>query len=279
MKKFTIAFSPCPNDTFIFDALVHQKIDTKGFQFDYVLEDVETLNRWALDKTYDISKISYAVLPELLQHYRLLPSGSALGNGVGPLLLSKYPLPENIDLHDYLSDKKIAIPGLHTTANFLLSTAFPKATNKEVVLFSEIEDAILDNKYDIGLVIHESRFTYKERGLHCLQDMGQWWEDNTQLPIPLGGIVLSKSIPSNEAEVVAQLIQDSLKYAWANYPVLAPFVCEHAQEMSEEVMRQHINLYVNKNSIAIDDLGKAAIEEVIKRSGKVDLEMLEWVSV
>lgn len=277
MKTFTIAFSPCPNDTFIFDAMVHQKIDTKGLSFKYVLEDVETLNQWALAGKHDISKISYAVLPELVASYSLLLSGSALGKGVGPLLLTAQPLPENTDISQFLSQARIAIPGLHTTANFLLSAAYPDAQNKEVVLFSDIEQAVLEGRYDVGLVIHESRFTYQERGLFCLQDMGQWWEQNTQMPIPLGGIVLKKSISSEDAQLISQLIQESITYAWHNYPELGTFVSEHAQEMSEEVMRKHINLYVNKNSINIDEEGRGAIRAMLERSHLGSAEDLHWI--
>lgn len=278
MKTFSIAFSPCPNDTFIFDALVHEKIDTHGLKFEYALEDVETLNSWALQGKHDISKISYAALPLLLSEYQLLSSGSALGKGVGPLLLTKEALPANTDIAEYLKTAKIAIPGKMTTANFLLSTAFPEAVNKEVVLFSDIEQALLDGKYDVGLVIHESRFTYAKRGLHCIMDMGNWWEKTTQLPIPLGGIVIKKSIDDTTAQLIAQLIKSSILYAWKQYPSLGDFITAHAQEMSEEVMRQHIQLYVNDNSELIDETGRAAIEKMVQMSlGSEGMEALNWV--
>jgi 1,4-dihydroxy-6-naphthoate synthase len=275
MRTYTIAFSPCPNDTFIFDAMVHQKIDTKGLKFEYVLEDVETLNQWALEGKYDISKISYAVLPSIIHQYKLLKSGSALGNGVGPLLITKNPLTSQKDLASYLHQAKIAIPGLYTTANFLLSNAYPNATNKEVVLFSDIEQVVLDGKYDVGLVIHESRFTYKEKGLHCIMDMGKWWEDTTHLPIPLGGIVLKNEIPPQDAQIISELIKASILYAWEQYPQLGQFITENAQEMNEDVMRKHINLYVNKNSESLDDTAFKAINMILKMNHIDDITV--WI--
>lgn len=280
MRTYTIAFSPCPNDTFIFDAMVHRKIDTGDLGFEYILEDVETLNHWAMDGRYDISKISYSVLSQLLDSYRLLRSGSALGRGVGPLLLTREPLPAGTDIAAFMQQARIAIPGEWTTANFLLSSAFPAAQHKEVVLFSDIEQALLDGKYDAGLVIHESRFTYAERGLHCLMDMGQWWEAGTGMPIPLGGIVLKKAIPAEDARQIEAFIRKSVQYAWEQYPTLGGFVTRNAQEMSEEVMRKHIELYVNAYSLDLGPEGCAVVKDMIDKAKQAGLckadAVLEW---
>ncbi|OJU76541.1 MAG: 1,4-dihydroxy-6-naphthoate synthase [Bacteroidetes bacterium 47-18] len=282
MRTYTIAFSPCPNDTFIFDAMVHRKIDTGDLGFEYILEDVETLNHWAMDGRYDISKISYSVLSQLLDSYRLLRSGSALGRGVGPLLLTREPLPAGTDIAAFLQQARIAIPGEWTTANFLLNSAFPAAQHKEVVLFSDIEQALLDGKYDAGLVIHESRFTYAERGLHCLMDMGQWWEAGTGMPIPLGGIVLKKEIPAEDARQIEALIRKSVQYAWEQYPALGGFVTRNAQEMSEEVMRKHIELYVNAYSLDLGPEGCAVVKDMIDKAKQAGLckadAVLEWAA-
>lgn len=282
MRTYTIAFSPCPNDTFIFDAMVHRKIDTGDLGFEYILEDVETLNHWAMDGRYDISKISYSVLSQLLDSYRLLRSGSALGRGVGPLLLTREPLPAGTDISAFMQQARIAIPGKWTTANFLLNSAFPAAQHKEVVLFSDIEQALLDGKYDAGLVIHESRFTYAERGLHCLMDMGQWWEAGTGMPIPLGGIVLKKAIPAEDARQIEALIRKSVQYAWEQYPALGGFVTRNAQEMSEEVMRKHIALYVNAYSLDLGPEGCAVVEDMIDKAKQGGLckadAVLEWAA-
>jgi len=282
MRTYTIAFSPCPNDTFIFDAMVHRKIDTGDLGFEYILEDVETLNHWAMDGRYDISKISYSVLSQLLDSYRLLRSGSALGRGVGPLLLTREPLPAGTDIAAFMQQARIAIPGEWTTANFLLNSAFPAAQHKEVVLFSDIEQALLDGKYDAGLVIHESRFTYAERGLHCLMDMGQWWEAGTGMPIPLGGIVLKKEIPAEDARQIEAFIRKSVQYAWEQYPALGGFVTLNAQEMSEEVMRKHIALYVNAYSLDLGPEGCAVVEDMIDKAKQGGLckadAVLEWAA-
>ncbi len=282
MRTYTIAFSPCPNDTFIFDAMVHRKIDTGDLRFEYILEDVETLNRRAMEGRYDISKISYSVLSQLLDSYRLLRSGSALGRGVGPLLLTREPLPAGTDIAAFLQQARIAIPGRWTTANFLLNSAFPDAQRREVVLFSEIEQALLDGKYDAGLVIHESRFTYAERGLHCLMDMGQWWEAGTGMPIPLGGIVLKKEIPAEDARQIETLIRASVQYAWEHYPALGEFITRNAQEMSEEVMRKHIELYVNAYSLDLGREGRAVVTDMIEKAKLAGLckadAVLEWAA-
>src|SRR5579871_5975885 len=200
--KLTLGFSPCPNDTFIFDALVNKKIDTEGLDFDVRLEDVQTLNQWAMQDELDISKISYGVLPLILSNYELLDAGGALGKGVGPLLISRRPIdPAQID------HCTIAIPGQQTTAHLLFSLAFPNAKNKNFMVFSEIEDAVLSGKVDCGVIIHENRFTYQLKGLTKLMDLGDFWEKQTGAPIPLGGIILKKSLGAPLAQKVNRLIR------------------------------------------------------------------------
>jgi 1,4-dihydroxy-6-naphthoate synthase len=257
--KLSVGFSPCPNDTFIFDALINKKIDTKGFEFDVVLEDVQTLNEWALKEQLAITKISYGVWPLVMDKYSLLGSGGALGKGVGPLLIAKSPVSV-----DTLSDKLIAIPGRNTTANMLFSLAFPNAKNKVFKVFSEIEDAVLNGEADAGVIIHENRFTYQDKGLYKLIDLGDYWETQTQLPIPLGGIIAKKSLSKDTINQVDTLIKESVEYAFKNnYENLSAYVKAHAQEMSEQVMRQHIDLYVNNFSIALGINGKKAVEKLL----------------
>lgn len=255
--KLTLAFSPCPNDTFIFDALVNKKIDTKGFEFEVVLADVETLNQDALEQRFDISKISYGVLHKVLNDYVVLNSGSALGSGVGPLLISK-----NHQDSNGIETQKVAIPGENTTANFLFSTAYPNALNKIFLRYDEIEEFVLNDK-GLGVIIHENRFTYADKGLHKIIDLGDFWETQTQSPIPLGGIVVKRSIEKVVQKQIDQLIKQSIEYAFSNYPMLADYVIKHAQEMSEDVMRNHIDLYVNDFSIVLGEKGRRAIDKML----------------
>jgi len=258
--KLTLGFSPCPNDTFIFDALVNKKIDTRGLDFDVRLEDVETLNQLAMKGVLDITKISYGVLPLVLDRYQLLDAGGALGQGVGPLLIAREPIPLS-----ELESRTIAIPGQLTTAHLLFSLAFPEARQKKFMVFSAIEDAVLSGKVDCGVIIHENRFTYAQKGLVKLQDLGEFWEKETGAPIPLGGIVLRKGAGGDAdiAETVNGLIRKSLEYAFARYPVLAPYVSEHSQEMDESVMRQHIDLYVNNFSLSLGVEGRKAVDTLL----------------
>jgi 1,4-dihydroxy-6-naphthoate synthase len=264
--KFTLGFSPCPNDTFIFDAMVNGKIDTKGLEFEYVLEDVETLNRWAKEGKLDITKLSYNTFLHTVNNYALLHSGSALGKGVGPLLIAK----KLIDLNK-IDELKIAIPGINTTANLLLTLAFPNAKNKTELIFSEIEDAVLSGKYDAGLIIHENRFTYARRGLVKLIDMGDWWESNVNAAIPLGGIVVKRSIDNGTAKAIDEIIKASLQYSWDSYPKLSEFVKQHAQEMEESVMRKHIDLYVNEYTTDLGVEGEHAITTLFSKAAEAGL--------
>lgn len=258
--RLSLGFSPCPNDTFIFDALVNGKIDTGDLSFDVALEDVQTLNEWALVGKLAISKISYGVWPLLAGKYHLLESGGALGNGVGPLLISK----KNIANLSDLDQMRIAVPGVNTTAHMLFSMAFPNAKQKDFMVFHEIEQAVLDGKVDAGVIIHENRFTYQDKGLVKLMDLGENWEQQLQCPIPLGGIVMRNDFDVSLQEKVNGYIKASVEYAFANYPLLAPYVREHAQEMSEAVMRQHIDLYVNNFSVGLGADGHKAVNALCK---------------
>lgn len=259
--KFTLGFSPCPNDTFIFDALVNKKVDTEGFDFEVILEDVQTLNSWAIDKKLDISKISYGVLPLVLKNYLVLKSGSALGKGVGPLLITKNQNRENLALIEKMT---VAIPGQNTTANMLFNFAFPSVTQVKFLKFNEIEDAVLNEEADAGVIIHENRFTYSNRGLIKLIDLGEFWETKTQTPIPLGGIIIRKEYDIDMQQKIEKLIKKSVEYSFSNYPVISTFVSDHSQEMSEDVMRKHIDLYVNNFSIDLGDTGKVAINKLLE---------------
>jgi 1,4-dihydroxy-6-naphthoate synthase len=265
--KLTLGFSPCPNDTFIFDALVNKKIDTEGFDFDVLLEDVETLNKWTLEKKLDITKLSFPAFFQSLDNYVLLNSGSALGKGVGPLLISKKDTPP-------VDTSLIALPGINTTANLLFSFAYPKATNKKFMVFSAIEDAVVNGETELGVIIHENRFTYQQKGLHKVMDLGEYWEGKKKVPIPLGGIAIKRSIDNTIAKKVDRLIRKSLEYAFANYPLITDYVKQHSQAMEENVMRQHIDLYVNDYSIDLGKDGKEAIQtlhEVFSKKKEGDL--------
>src|SRR6185369_4542712 len=197
--KLTLGFSPCPNDTFIFDALVNKKIDAEGLKFEVVLEDVETLNRWALEGKLDITKLSFPAFFQSLDKYVLLNSGSALGKGVGPLLISKSKIKSQ---KSKIEDSEIALPGENTTANFLFSFAYPEARKKKFMLFSKIEASVLNSDSELGVIIHENRFTYQQKGLHKVLDLGEHWEEKMDLPIPLGGIAVKKTIETSVAKKI-----------------------------------------------------------------------------
>ncbi|MBL0200173.1 MAG: 1,4-dihydroxy-6-naphthoate synthase [Chitinophagaceae bacterium] len=256
--NLTLGFSPCPNDTFIFDALVNNKIDTGGLTFDVILEDVQTLNAWALQGILDITKLSYGVLPLVLERYIVLNSGSALGKGVGPLLIENEKLKiKNIEEH------VIAIPGENTTAHLLFSLAYPNAKNKVFLRYDEIENFVLEGK-GLGVIIHENRFTYAGKGLHKITDLGDYWEKETGNSIPLGGIVIRRSVDVTIARQVDSLIKKSIEYAYHNhFDELAAYVKDHSQEMSEAVMRKHINLYVNDHSLDLGITGKNAVIKLL----------------
>jgi 1,4-dihydroxy-6-naphthoate synthase len=256
----TLGFSPCPNDTFIFDALVNGGIDTGGLQFEVVLEDVETLNQWALGGRLSITKLSYGVLPLVLHRYRVLNSGSALGRGVGPLLVGL-----QADRPFDPATDTVAIPGQHTTAHLLFSMAFPQATHKLFMRYDQIERAVLEGQVQAGVIIHENRFTYQAKGLHLLTELGQFWEQQTGHPIPLGGIVVQKDLPLALQLQVDGLIRQSIDQAFARYPQLSDYIRQHAQEMEETVMRQHIDLYVNDYSRQLGPQGREAVLKLLGR--------------
>ena len=266
--KFTLGFSPCPNDTFIFDALVNRKIDTEGIEVNAVLEDVQTLNEWAIAGKLDITKLSFPAFFQSSQNYVLLDAGSALGKGVGPLLITKDKnhLPEEV-----VNNSEIALPGINTTANLLFSFAYPDANKKQFTIFSAIEDAVLSGKSKLGVIIHENRFTYKQRGLHKVVDLGEYWETKMNAPIPLGGIAIKRNIDPAITGKINRLIRKSLDYAFAHYPFITDYVKRHSQEMSENVMRKHIELYVNDYSLDLGENGKKAIGilyEVYKKNNQ-----------
>ncbi|HEY5406733.1 MAG TPA: 1,4-dihydroxy-6-naphthoate synthase [Ginsengibacter sp.] len=257
--NYTLGFSPCPNDTFIFDALVNNKIDTQGLQFDVRLEDVETLNELAINNQLDFTKVSYGVLHLILKNYQVLNSGSALGKGVGPLLIAK-----DIISFDEVNDCTIAIPGENTTAHLLFSQAFPDARNKIFKRYDEIENFVLNSdKKSLGVIIHENRFTYFDKGLQKIVDLGNFWEEKTGYPIPLGGIAGKRIIDKKIIMKVDSLIRESIEFAFKNYPLITDYVKMHSQEMEPEVMKKHIDLYVNNYSIDLGKDGKKAIEKVL----------------
>jgi 1,4-dihydroxy-6-naphthoate synthase len=262
--KFTIGLSPCPNDTFIFDAMLNGKIDTEGLEFTHQFEDVETLNRLARTGTLDITKISYGVLGQVLPHYRVLNAGGALGRGVGPLFISTATAPPS-----NLESLTVALPGVNTTAHLLFSMAFPEIQNKIFMPFHEIEDAVLHGTVDAGVIIHENRFTYHQKGLCKWADLGEIWEKNTGHPIPLGGIVARRSYNNDLLKKINRIINRSLVYAYQHHTVLPAFVTENAQEMDEVVMRNHIDLYVNEFSLDLTNTGRAAVWKLLELSAAV----------
>ena len=253
--KLSIGFSPCPNDTFIFDAIAHQKIETEGLEFEIVLADVEALNRMAFAGELDVTKLSFHAFAWLLERYVLLDAGSALGNNCGPLLIAREP----IDWQD-VRYARIAIPGKYTTANFLLSLAQPEATQKEEMIFSAIEDAVIQKQVDAGLIIHENRFTYAQKGLVKIADLGEYWETQTGMPIPLGGIVIRRNLPQDIQQKFNRVMARSVSFALENPGQTLPYVKAHAQEMEEAVMFQHIGLYVNEFTRDLGAKGRAAVQ-------------------
>lgn len=255
----SLAYSPCPNDTFIFYAMIHGKVDTEGLDFELVLADVEELNQAAKQNKYDITKLSFHALGHLQESYQLLDSGAALGNQCGPLLIGKKAFsPAEVQ------QAKIGIPGRWTTANFLLDYAYGKDLKKEVLLFSDIEKAVLEDRIDLGLIIHENRFTYQDKGLVKIKDLGDYWESQTALPIPLGGIAIHERMGPELKEKVERIIRRSLEYAWANEAETLPYLRAHAQEMEESVMMQHVGLYVNEFSRSLGERGERAVAELFR---------------
>jgi 1,4-dihydroxy-6-naphthoate synthase len=301
--KLSLGFSPCPNDTFIFDAMIHQKIDTEGLSFDVVFDDVETLNQKAFRAELDITKLSFHAYAYLTEQYVLLNAGSALGFGVGPLLICenedyistdslqnlqppisdlrpqtsvlKPPTsdlrPQTSDLQPQTSNLRIGIPGKYTTANFLLSLALPEAKNKIEMKFFEIESALLNHQIDMGVIIHENRFTYQEKGLKKIIDLGEFWENLTQGPIPLGGIMVKRELPENVKQKINRIIKRSVQYAFDHPESGMDFICSLSQEMSKEVINKHIELYVNKFSIDLGEVGRNAVQTFFEQAHKLGI--------
>lgn len=263
--KLTVGFSTCPNDTFIFDAMIHNKIDTEGLSFTLLLADVEELNRRAFEGELDITKMSFHAFAYASESYQILNAGSALGMNNGPLLISKskiYP--------DEISDIRIAIPGKYTTANLLLSIAYPDAKNTKEYLFSNIEDAVLSNEVDCGLIIHETRFTYKEKGLKKVLDLGEWWQKKYSCPIPLGCITVKRDLPNYIKQKVERVMRRSVEYAFTHPKDSMDFVKKYAQDLHENVIIKHIELYVNDYTIDLCVDGRKAIETLFSEAGKLN---------
>lgn len=265
-NPLTLGFSPCPNDTFMFYPLVHGLVDTGGLCFNERLEDVETLNRLAVKGVLDVSKVSYAALGHIREEYALLRACSALGRGCGPLLVAQEPL----DVSS-LQGKTIAIPGRYTTAHLLLRLFNPAIENFLEMPFHEIMDAVMTGRADAGVIIHESRFTYQGFGLHQLVDLGAWWEGETGLPIPLGGIVARRSLGAEIIGTIERALSAGVEYARENPGAAACYIREHAQEMSPEVCAAHIGLYVNDFSQELGNEGERAIGELLRRAEKAGI--------
>lgn len=265
--NFSLAYSPCPNDTFIFDALANRKL-ASSFDFDIMLHDVQELNKLAIEQQFDVTKISFAVYPFIAAHYQILEAGAALGFNCGPLLISKKIYEAKSEVINAL---KIGIPGVHTTANLLLSIAFPDAINRVPMLFSAIEDAVLQQELDAGLIIHENRFTYEAKGLNKIIDLGEFWQSSFNFPIPLGCIVVRRSLPEDVKQAINDQIRASLSQAKKNSADTMNYVKQHASELSEEVMQQHIDLYVNDFSLSLAEQGKNAINFLFQKGHEVGL--------
>ena len=261
--KLSLGFSSCPNDCFMFDAIVNQRIDLEGLEFSVHLADVEALNRTAFAGEADVTKLSYHAYAYCTLDYVLLDAGSALGRNCGPLLISR----GTVSVEDAAAGRlRIAIPGKFTTANLLLGLAFPAAQDKTELVFSAIEAAVLGDEYEAGLIIHENRFTYEAKGLKKIVDLGEFWEGETGAPIPLGGIVIRRSLPDDLKQKVNRVLRRSVEYAFADRAASLAFVREHAQEMSEEVMYRHIDLYVNEFSVDLGAEGKRAVEMLFDKA-------------
>lgn len=266
--KLSLGFSPCPNDCFIFDAIVNQRIYLEGIDFDVRMEDVETLNRWAVEGNLGCTKLSFHAFAHLTTVYQLLNAGSALGFNCGPLLISK----RDISFEEMRSNQlNIAIPGKLTTANFLLSIALPQATNKKEMLFSEIENAVINEDVDAGLIIHENRFTYQQKGLKKIIDLGEYWESLIHAPIPLGGIVIKRNFSDELKQKIDRIIKKSVQYAFAHPEEAMPFIKQHAQEMDPKVMQQHIQLYVNDYSVDLGNTGRDAVILMMQKAQELNL--------
>lgn len=244
--------SPCPNDTFMFDALVNGRIDTGRLRFEVEYHDIEALNHNAQTGLADITKISCAALPAITKQYALLDSGAALGRGNGPLLVRR--------AGDRSSIRRVAVPGLHTTANSLMALLFPEIKERTPLLFSQIAAAVECGKFDAGVLIHEGRFVYRERQLELVADLGQLWEQRTGLPLPLGGIAAKRNLPEEVRRQFGALLRQSIEYAFRHPEASRSYIKEHAQELEDKVIDAHIALFVNEHSLSLGDEGRRAVE-------------------
>lgn len=259
MRSLTLSISPCPNDTFMFDALINSKIDLRGYKFDCAFEDIDALNKNIVQCKSDISKISYAVYPKIADHYSILSSGSALGRGNAPLLVSRrkiYP--------DEVAHCKIAIPGYDTTAALLLKFAFGEVKELRQYLFSDVAEAVLSDEVDAGVLIHEERFVYREKSLLLVADLADKWNEKVNLPIPLGAIVVNRSLDHNVQQDINDLVGESIAFAFDNVQSSWQFVKQHARYMEDSVIEQHINMFVNSFSLDISNEGKDAVLALLK---------------
>ncbi len=261
MQKLTLGYSPCPNDTFIFYALIHSKIPCEGVEFIEQLEDVETLNQLALKSQLDLTKISYHALGHLREEYVLLRSGGALGRGCGPLVIAN----EETSM-EKLQGKKIAIPGQLTTANLLLQLYSAGYEELLILPFDQIMTAVKQGQADAGVIIHESRFTYQQHGLHQVLDLGQWWEEESGYPIPLGGILAKRSLGNDLINKIDRALRKSIEYAYANPDEPQSYIKQHSQELEDDVVRSHIGLYVNNFSLDLGDEGIKAVTCLLRRA-------------
>lgn len=259
----SLAFSPCPNDCFMFDAIVHKRIDLEGLSFDVRLADVEALNQDAFAGRTDVTKLSYHAFAYCADRYVLLQAGSALGRNCGPLLISQRLISREDVAAGHL---RIAVPGVYTTANLLLRLAFPAATQITPMVFSDIETAVQNGDVDAGVIIHENRFTYESRGLRKIVDLGEYWEERTGFPIPLGGIVVSRSLTPDVQARMDRVLRRSVEYAFAHPDDTLPYVRAHAQDMDDAVMMKHVALYVNDFSIDLGAEGRQAVAQLFTRA-------------
>lgn len=266
--RIKLGFSTCPNDTFMFDALAHGRIDLDGIEYEIHLADIFHLNQMAMRGELDMIKVSYNTYGQVIQDYALLNSGSALGHNCGPLLISKEPL----TVEEIVSKNlPVGIPGENTTANLLLGYFAPELKNKRSYIFHEIMPAIEKGEVAAGVIIHENRFTYQDRGLQLIQDLGEYWEGQTKLPIPLGAIIARKSLGSETLAKVQRHMRESVAFAFANPSESKTFVKEHAQEMNPEVMQAHIDLYVNDFSLSLGENGLQAVNQVLRTGSSMGL--------
>jgi 1,4-dihydroxy-6-naphthoate synthase len=266
VPQLSLGYSPCPNDTFIFYALTHGKIPPHHIQWRApLLEDVETLNTWALNTRLDVTKLSFHALGHIQDHYAMLNAGAALGRGCGPLLITR---PGQTAVP---TSWRIAIPGQYTTAALLLRLFLPEHNELLVMPFETIMEAINQGKADAGVIIHESRFTFQDYGFVCVQDLGEWWEHETGLPLPLGCIAARKSLGQQTIQEIEQSIAASLRWAFAHPDACTSYIKKHAQELDEQVISEHIKLYVNDFSLDLNETGQAAVRELLRRGRKAGL--------